>query len=92
MMEKVVMRDGFKIGGGMTYVVENWENMRFAQGELFEEVDGLLEKMEDSARERLINPQSKVYDEWLNNKHYSPDRAEKIRRQALEKVLGGVKQ
>jgi hypothetical protein len=92
MMEKVVMRDGFKIGGGMTYVVENWENMRFAQGELFEEVDGLLEKMEDSARERLTNPQSKVYDEWLNNKHYSPDRAEKIRRQALEKVLGGVKQ
>ena len=29
-MEKLVMRDGFKIGGSANYVIENWENMRFA--------------------------------------------------------------
>jgi hypothetical protein len=91
MMERIVMRDGFRIGGGMTYVIENWENMRFAEGELIEEVRGLTEELSEQDRDRILNPQSKIYDEWLNNRKYSPDRAEKIRRQAREKIYGGVK-
>ena len=91
MMERIVMRDGFKVGGGMTYVVENWENTRHAEGEILEEAAFLLDTMETQDRERLLNPASKPYDEWLNNQKYSPDRAEKIRRQAKEKVYGGVK-
>jgi hypothetical protein len=91
MMERIVMRDGFKIGGGMTYVIENWENMRHAEGELLDEVSLLLNVMDDEDKQRFTNPQSKPYDEWLNNKNYSPDRAEKIRRQAREKIFSGVK-
>jgi hypothetical protein len=92
MMERIVMRDGFKVGGGMTYVIENWENTRHAEDEIMEEAQFLLDTMSDQDKERLLNPASKTYDEWLNNQKYSPDRAEKIRRQAKEKVYGGVKQ
>ena len=91
MMERIVMRDGFKVGGGMTYVIENWENTRHAEGEILEEAASLLNTMDTQDKERLLNPASKPYDEWLNNQRYSPDRAEKIRRQAKEKVYGGVK-
>jgi hypothetical protein len=91
MMERIVMRDGFKVGGGMTYVIENWENTRHAEGEILEEATFLLDTMNDDDRKRLTNPASKIYDEWLNNQKYSPDKAEKIRRQAKEKLYGGVK-
>jgi hypothetical protein len=91
MMERIVMRDGFKVGGGMTYVIENWENTRHAEGEILEEATLLLDTMSDDDRNRLTNPASKPYDEWLNNQKYSPDKAEKIRRQAKEKLYGGVK-
>ena len=91
MMERIVMRDGFKVGGGMTYVIENWENTRHAEGEIIEEATFLLDAIGEQDRERIQNPASKTYDEWLNNQKYSPDRAEKIRRQAKEKIYGGVK-
>jgi hypothetical protein len=91
MMESIVMRDGFKIGGGMTYVVENWENMRHAEGEIIEEADSLIRELPEYVLNRLQNPQCKCNADWLANKEYSPDRAEKIRRQALEKMAGGVK-
>jgi hypothetical protein len=91
-MEKIVMRDGFKIGGGMTYVVENWENMRHATGEIEEEAMFLLDQMHPQDRERLLSPSSKCYDEWLKSKNYSPDRAEKFRKAAREKLYNqGVK-
>jgi len=86
MMEKIVMRDGFNIGGGMTYVVENWENTRHALGEIQEEAVNLLEATGNQDKERLTNPKIKCYDEWLNNKNYSPDRAEKYRKAAMERI------
>ena len=85
-MEKIVMRDGFKIGGGMTYVVENWENMRHATGEIQEEALFLLESVSEEDKQRITN-QRKCYDEWLKNKKYSPDRAEKYRKAAYEKIF-----
>ena len=92
MMEKIVMRDGFKIGGGMTYVVENWENCRHATGELVEEATYLLDLIDDQDKQRLLSSQTKCYDEWLHNKNYSPDRAEKYRKTAREKLYStGVK-
>ena len=75
----------------MTYVIENWENTRHAEGEILEEATFLLDTMNDQDKQRLTNPASKTYDEWLNNQKYSPDKAEKIRRQAKEKLYGGVK-
>jgi hypothetical protein len=85
-MEKLVMRDGFKIGGSANYVIENWENMRHASEELKEEGGLLLGGLDDRDRERLLNVNTRCYDKWIENKQYSPDRAEKFRNTAREKL------
>jgi hypothetical protein len=94
-MEKLVMRDGFKIGGSANYVIENWENMRHASEELQVEGQTLAEGVEEVDQKRLLNPDTKCYDRWIENKQYSPDRAEKFRAAAREKLYaqgeGGVK-
>jgi uncharacterized protein YabN with tetrapyrrole methylase and pyrophosphatase domain len=94
-MEKLVMRDGFKIGGSANYVIENWENMRHASEELLEEGKELLGSAEEQDRKRLLNVNARCYDKWIENKQYSPDRAEKLRTAAREKLYanneGGVK-
>ena len=86
-MEKLVMRDGFKIGGSANYVIENWENMRHASEELQMEGKELIEEIEEFDRIRLTNTEERCYDKWLENKHYSPDRAEKFRTVAREKLV-----
>jgi hypothetical protein len=95
MMEKLVMRDGFKIGGSANYVIENWENMRHACEELRTEGKVLIEGLEERDVTRLLNPEQICSDKWIDNKHYSPDRAERFRAAAREKLLargeGGVK-
>lgn len=85
-MEKLVMRDGFKIGGEANYVIENWENCRHAQEELVLEGRALIESMEEADLERLRNQKQVCYDQWLLDKHYSPDRAEKFREAARKKL------
>ena len=90
MMEKLVMRDGFKIGGSANYVIENWENMRHASEELKLEGDELTENLDDRDLNRLLNTATKCYDKWIENKHYSPDRAEKFRSEAREKLYGEI--
>jgi hypothetical protein len=85
-MEKLVMRDGFKIGGSANYVIENWELMRHASEELLEEGKVLIKDLDQRDTERLLNPDKKCADQWLENKHYSPDRAEKFRNAAREKL------
>jgi hypothetical protein len=93
MIEKLVMRDGFKIGGEATYVIENWENCRHAQEELVEEGQRLVALMEPRDVERLSNLKKECEDDWLLDKHYSPDRAEKFRIAARNKLYSdkGVK-
>jgi hypothetical protein len=87
------MRDGFKIGGSANYVIENWENMRHASEELRMEGQNLIEGIEEIDRSRLLNVNKKCYDKWIENKQYSPDRAEKFRSAAREKLYAneGVK-
>ena len=93
MIEKLVMRDGFKVGGEATYVIENWENCRHAQEELVMEGRRLVRHLEELDSERLTNLKTKCEDDWLLDKHYSPDRAEKFRSSARTKMynLVGVK-
>jgi hypothetical protein len=68
-------------------VIENWENMRHASEELQMEGKELIEEIEEFDRIRLSNPEERCYDKWLENKHYSPDRAEKFRSVAREKLF-----
>jgi hypothetical protein len=90
MMEKLVMRDGFKIGGSANYVIENWENMRHASEELLSEGQELVEDIDDRDRDRLLNVNTRCSDKWIENKHYSPDRAEKFRAAAREKMYAKI--
>lgn len=87
-MERLVMRDGFKIGGAANYVIENWENMRHASEELQLEGDILIESLEEKDRSRIKSLKEKCYDNWIENKNYSPDRAEKFRKDARKKLYG----
>jgi hypothetical protein len=92
MMEMLVMRDGFQIGGAANYVIENWNNMRHAVEELQVEGQLLLSELNDWDRNRLTDSDVDCYDRWLENKSYSPDRAEKFRAVAREKLATqGVK-
>ena len=86
-VEKLVMRDGFKIGGEANYVIENWENTRHAQDELVIEGRKLLESVDEWDLSRLSNPNKVCYDDWLLDKNYSPDRAEKFRGIAREQLI-----
>jgi hypothetical protein len=92
MMEKLVMRDGFKIGGSANYVIENWENMRHASEELREEGETLMSTVEERDVLRLKNVNARCADHWIENKHYSPDRAEKFRAIAREKLYSKEKE
>jgi len=82
----LVMRDGFKIGGSANYVIENWENMRHACEELQVEGKELIEEVDERDSKRLLNVDTPVYDSWIEDKHYSPDRAEKFRAAARVKL------
>jgi hypothetical protein len=86
MMEMLVMRDGFQIGGAANYVIENWENMRHACEELRAEGEAFKEDLDDRDLKRLLNPEQKIYDKWIENKHYSPDRAERFRAAARNEI------
>jgi hypothetical protein len=94
MIEKLVMRDGFKIGGEANYVIENWENCRHAQEELVLEGRDLVQLMTEGDLERLRDGKAVCNYDWLLDKHYSPDRAEKFRVTARAKMAQkeGVKQ
>ena len=85
-MERLVMRDGFKIGGSANYVIENWENMRHACEELETEGGTLTEDLDERDINRLLDLNTVVYDEWIQDKNYSPDRAEKFRAAARSKL------
>ena len=91
-MEKLVLRDGFKIGGEANYVIENWENCRHAQEEIVLDGRLLVERMEENDLLRLRNLKMRCEDDWLLNKNYSPDRAEKYREDARKALYEkGVK-
>jgi hypothetical protein len=92
-IEQLVMRDGFKVGGEANYVVENWQNTRFACEELAVEGARFLLDLSAQDKKRLLNTDTSPEDSWITDKHYSPDRAEKYREKARTKLYAkeGVK-
>lgn len=86
LMERLVMRDGFKIGGSANYVIENWENMRHAMEELSIEGKTLVGDIDEWDKARLLNTEQSCNDSWIHDKHYSPDNAEKFREKARVKL------
>ena len=78
-MSKLIMRDGFKISTGISYVIEDWNNTRFALGDIQETADRLRSSMSETQRERFCDRTLQPSGDWINNPQYSPDRAEEFR-------------
>lgn len=79
MMSKLVMRDGFKISTGISYVIEDWQTCRYAIGEILEEAKELRKSLSNGQAERLCDRSIEPTRDWLSNPNYSPDRAEEFR-------------
>lgn len=86
MIEQLIVRDGFKLGGDANYVIEHWANTRFAQDELVEEGRKLLQYMNHFDLERMYNVKAEAESDWMSNPLYSPDNAEVFREQAREEM------
>ena len=78
-MGKLSLRDGFKISSGISYVISDWQTTRFALGDINETAQRLLSTLSPSQRERLCDRSLQVTSDWINDPHYSPDRAEELR-------------
>jgi len=78
-MSKLVMRDGFKISTGISYVIEDWNNTRFALGDIQAKADALRATLSDTQRDRLCDRSIQPSSDWIKNPNYSPDRAEEFR-------------
>ena len=78
-MGKLVMRDGFKISTGISYVIEDWQHARFAVGDIRETADRLRSTLTETQRERLCDRSIQASTDWINNPEYSPDSAEELR-------------
>jgi hypothetical protein len=62
--------------------------MRHASEELREEGSKLVVDLDQRDCDRLLDINTHCYDKWIEDKHYSPDRAEKFRGKAREKLYG----
>lgn len=78
-MGKLVMRDGFKISTGISYVIEDWNTCRYALGEVIEEAKSLSSTLSKTQNDRLCDRSIEPTRDWLSNPNYSPDRAEELR-------------
>ena len=78
-MSKLVMRDGFKISTGISYVIEDWNTCRYALGEIQEQANELRSQLSQAQVERLCDRSIEPTRDWLSNPNYSPDRAEELR-------------
>ena len=78
-MGKLVMRDGFRVSTGMSYVIEDWNNTRFALGDVQETADGLRSTLSETQEDRLCDRSSQASMDWIKDPDYSPDRAEELR-------------
>ena len=78
-MSRLVMRDGFKISTGISYVVEDWNNTRFALGDIRAKAEELRDTLSDTQRDRLCDRDITITADWIKNPNYSPDRAEEFR-------------
>ena len=78
-MGKLIMRDGFKISTGLSYVIEDWNTCRYALGEITDEANALRSSLSAPQRDRITDRSIEPTRDWLSNPNYSPDRAEELR-------------
>ena len=78
-MGRLVMRDGFKISTGISYVVEDWNNTRFALGDIRAKAEELRDTLSETQRDRLCDRSIQPSVDWIKDPNYSPDRAEEFR-------------
>lgn len=78
-MGKLVMRDGFKISTGISYVVEDWNHARHGIGEIQETADRLRSTLTEAQRDRFCDRTIQASMDWILDPDYSPDRAEELR-------------
>lgn len=78
-MSKLIMRDGFKMSTGISYVIEDWNTCRYALGEIVEEANALRSTLSETQLERLCNLKTAPTKDWLYHPNYSPDKAETFR-------------
>jgi hypothetical protein len=78
-MGKLVMRDGFKISTGISYVVEDWNNTRFALGDIRRKAEDLRNTLSEAQKDRLCDRSIQPSADWIKDPNYSPDRAEEFR-------------
>ena len=78
-MGKLVMRDGFRVSTGMSYVIEDWNNTRFALGDVQDTADRLRSTLSETQKDRLCDRSIQASMDWINDPDYSPDRAEELR-------------
>ena len=90
-IELLVMRDGFKMGGGAQYIIENWDNMRFAYDDTLAQAEELAAQLSPDILERVRRVSIPTEDSWMEAEDYSPDRAEEFRTLALKELREGGK-
>jgi hypothetical protein len=78
-MSKLVMRDGFKVSTGISYVISDWQTTRFALGDVVDKASVLRNSLSEAQKERLCDRSIQVMSDWINHPNYSPDRAEELR-------------
>lgn len=79
MLEKLELRDGFRISTGISWVIGDWNNCRHGLEELNLEAAELVKHLSETQLERLTNRGLSPTSDWLDNPDYSPDRAEDFR-------------
>lgn len=85
-IETIDLRDGFKIGGTASYVIDGWETMRYNKTEVIGETQSLLEQVDPKFLDRIRNVVMSCHDSWMTNKWYSPDDAECLRMEAISQL------
>ena len=78
-MSRLSMRDGFKISTGISYVIEDWNHVRFALNDVRDNANRLRSTLSESQRERLCDRSIQASVDWIADPNYSPDRAEEFR-------------
>ena len=78
-MGKLAMRDGFKISTGISYVIEDWNHVRYALGEIRAKANAFRNDLSDTKLDRLCDRTIQPSIDWIKDPNYSPDRAEDLR-------------
>ena len=91
--DKITMRDGFRIGGGQSYLTEDWNTAKITFEEAKENAQLLLSDEGVSSWDihRLTHPEDdslkEPKDGWIFERDYTPELAEKFREVARDKMM-----